>query len=85
MNYKYDTNKNKTFNKLVTKFVPNTLYLCLTICGKTCIYLAAGIDSIGYIMYYVYLYNFLGIEYTKSLYEQHCALDQDYMYCSEYF
>ena len=85
MHHKFDTNKNESFNKLVTKFVPKTSYLCGSIAGKTRVYVAAGIDSIGYVSFYSALYNLLGIEYNVSLFCQHTALDNNRIYRNEYF
>ena len=85
INHKYNTNKSKFFNKLVTKFVPKTSYLCSTIAGKSCVYVAAGIESIGYVTYYSMLCHLLGIEYTKCLFNLHAELDKNRNYRSVYF
>ena len=76
----FDTNRNKLFNKLVTKFVPKTSYMCRSICGKGRVYIAAGVDSVGYRQYYNTLYDMLGIRYTDSHYNLYTTMDRNREY-----
>ena len=85
MHHSFDTNKNECFNKLVTKFVPKTSYLCGSVAGKARVYVAAGIDSVGYVSFYSALYSILGVEYTTPIFRQHAALDNDRAYRTKYF
>ena len=85
MHHLFDTNKNKCFNKLVTRFVPKTSYLYGSIARKARVYVAAGIDSVGYVSFYSALYEILGVKYTTPLLYQHTALDINRAYRTEYF
>ena len=71
MHHLFDTNKNECFNKLVTKFVPKMSYLCGSIARKPRVYVAAGINSVGYVLFYLALYQILGVKYTTLLHRQH--------------
>ena len=68
MHLKFDMNKKEYFNKLVIKFVPKTSYLCGSIASKAHVYVAASIDSIGYVSFYYTLYSILGVKYPTPLY-----------------
>ena len=81
----WNTNKNENVNKLITKFVPKTTYLCQTIVAKLRIYVAIGIDSIGQEEYYKRLYKKLGIQYDDTIAKyQHMAMDYQQKYRETY-
>ena len=85
IHHPFDTNRNELFNKIVTKFVPKTSYLCRTICGKGRVYIAAGIDSVGYSNYYNNLHEMLGIPFKDCHKNMYTSIDLNRKYRTDYF
>ena len=81
----HNTNKNKSMNRLLTKFVPKNTYFCSSIAAKGRIHMAVGINSVGYLHYFLYLFLCFGILYSPLLDQQHTALDDRRGYLTNYF
>jgi hypothetical protein len=59
---------------VVNVFLPKRVFLCWTICSRSCTYMAVGVDSIGYKAYFKELYDDLGIDMsavTLASYQEH--------------
>jgi hypothetical protein len=61
--HEFCNNKTEQIHGLVVNvLLPKRAFLCGTICGRSCTYMAVGIDSSGYKAYFKELYDDLGIE-----------------------
>ena len=81
----WTTNKNKSMNKWISKFVPKTTYLCNSIVAKTRMHTAVGIDSIGYEGYFQCLFIMLGMKYNNTIIkQQHVTIDKRKKYFIAY-
>ena len=66
MYHPYDTNKCESMNKFITNFVPKHTYFAKTVNWQGRVYLAIGIDSIGYEKYFETLFQKLSLTMTKE-------------------
>jgi hypothetical protein len=63
-----------SINGFILKFLPKKKHFCRTIANPGCMYLALGIDSVGYQEYYHHLFIDLGLDMTPMTRTQHILI-----------
>jgi hypothetical protein len=63
--HKYHSNKCELLNNMITKFVPKKKHMCRTLSNKSRIYMAIGLDSVGYKEYFQRLFHKLGVNWRR--------------------
>jgi hypothetical protein len=74
--HKYDSNKPKSFNGFLTKFLPKHKFFAMTIINQGRTYLAITINSVEYVTAYKTMFTLLGIEESETTREHHRRLDR---------
>jgi hypothetical protein len=67
IHHEWHTNKCESMNKFITKFIPKYMHLCMSIIGKGRTYMAVGLDSVGYDVYFRTLFDILGLDYDEKI------------------
>jgi hypothetical protein len=78
VHHKWHTNKCESMHQFITKFVRKCYHLCRSIVGKARMYLAVGLDSVGYEEYYRSILYLLEFEYDEiTTFSHHQLLDKN--------
>jgi hypothetical protein len=67
IHHKWHTNKCESMNNFIKKFIPKYMHLCMSIIGKGRTYLAVGLDSVGYEVYFRTIFDILGLDYDEKI------------------